>query len=118
MDKKHNPLTTPYPKFDKVLALVRKGLIITETTELQVDFHLWQDTLDVYVYPSKESKDWMYTSTVRFNELYNDNLTETKYVFNHILKKGSFPKTIPEFDSFQQQINRSINLTNKLKNSK
>lgn len=114
MDKKHNPLTTSYPKYDKVLALIRKSMIINETTEFEVCWQLFDDFADVYLYPAKKITEYSYTISV--SGLDNaDRISELKYVFNYILTKGSFPAKIPDFNQLQQTLNHTTNLMKKLK---
>jgi hypothetical protein len=123
MDKKHNPLTAAYPRYDKLLALFRKAMIISETTELEVDFDCYgNDMAEVRIYPSKKSEeDSIFWESIHLGYGFEDSYCKIRYVFNHILQKGSFPKSIPEFDSFQEMMNRTknlINSSNKLKQSK
>ena len=102
--KKHNPLTDSYPQFDKILALFRKGMIINECTELGIRFRFYSfNMVEFSIYQTKEpdANNVFAEMIVMDNKEADNSILLIKYVFNHILNKGTFPKETPTFSYYK-----------------
>ncbi len=103
-----NPLATPQPRIDKVLSLIRKAMIINQTSPICIDVCWYAYTkediaVEFIVHATKDTDLkgesiyqpllWLHKPEKKFQEEY----AEIRFVLNHFANKGSFPKIIPDF---------------------
>ena len=90
----------------------------TMSVSISVSANCFRDetSFDFYFYKDKASRESVFSPSISTRDgdfPFTDHFKELNFILNHLLTKGSFPKNVPEYDSFDKLLTKTKKLINK-----